>query len=246
MKKRPGASTPLRIRSRNRVHRLSMPVCLVAIAAVCLAAAQTALAANPFGVVPPDGGGSFAPSGGFFGWIAAQQAAFYRLLVGTMSEMKVNGSAAWTLIGISFLYGVFHAAGPGRGKTVITSYLLASRETMQKGIIIAFAAALVQGLTAIAVVLTAVLILGTTSMAMTQFANWLEVVSFGLVAAMGASLLWQRRPVAAISIAMPATVAARIAMAGTITIIMTTIMGMGTTITMSTVMRPCRTRLWDA
>jgi nickel/cobalt transporter (NicO) family protein len=169
-------------------------VLLIAIAAVGLtAAAAAALAANPFGVVPPDGGGSLgAPSGGLFGWIAAQQAAFYRLLVGTLNEMKADGSAAWTLIGVSFLYGVFHAAGPGHGKAVITSYLLASRETVNKGIVIAFAAALVQGLMAIVIVLTAVLVLGTTAMAMTKFANWLEVLSFGLVSAIGANLLWAK------------------------------------------------------
>lgn len=162
-------------------------------AALLTAAAGAELAANPFGVVPPDDGGSWsAPSGGLFGWIAAQQAAFYRLLVGTLSEMKANGSAAWMLIGISFLYGVFHAAGPGHGKAVIASYLLASRETVHKGIVIAFAAALMQGLVAIAMVLTGVLILGTTAMGMTSFVNWLEIFSFGLVAAMGASLLWAK------------------------------------------------------
>src|SRR5688572_19229890 len=43
---------------------------------------------------------------------------------------------------------------------------------------------------AITIVLTAVLILGSKAMAMTKkFTNWLEVVSFGLVGAMGASLL---------------------------------------------------------
>jgi nickel/cobalt transporter (NicO) family protein len=167
---------------------------MLAIAAVGLiAAAGSATAVNPFGVVPPDDGGSFGPpSGGLFGWIAAQQAAFYRLMVGTLKELKADGNAAGMLIAVSFLYGVFHATGPGHGKAVITSYLLASRETVHKGIVIAFAAALVQGMMAIAIVMTAVLILGTTAMAMTKFANWLEVVSFGLIAAMGGSLLWAK------------------------------------------------------
>lgn len=121
-----------------------------------------------------------------------QQAAFYRLIVGKLSEMKGEGSAAWMVIGISFLYGVFHAAGPGHGKVVITSYLLVTRETIQKGIIIAFASALMQGLVAVAIVFTAILILGATAMAMTRTANWLEIVSFGIITAMGASLLWAK------------------------------------------------------
>jgi nickel/cobalt exporter len=162
-------------------------------AASLIAATGSATAVNPFGVVPPDDGGSLgAPSGGLFGWIAAQQAAFYRLLVDTLRQLKADGNAAGMLIAVSFLYGVFHAAGPGHGKAVITSYLLASRETVHKGIVIAFAAALVQGMMAIAIVMTAVLLLGTTAMAMTKFANWLEVVSFGLIAAIGGSLLWAK------------------------------------------------------
>ena len=49
------------------------------------------------------------------GWILAKQAEFYRMLSDTIREAKQNGSAAWTLLLISFTYGVFQAAGPGHG-----------------------------------------------------------------------------------------------------------------------------------
>jgi nickel/cobalt exporter len=49
--------------------------------------------------------------GGFAGWIPAKQAEFYRTLSGLIRAVKADGSAALLLLGISFLYGIFHAAG---------------------------------------------------------------------------------------------------------------------------------------
>ena len=56
------------------------------------------------------------------------------------------------LFGISFLYGVFHAAGPGHGKAVISSYLVANEETWRRGVVLSFASALLQALVAVAIV----------------------------------------------------------------------------------------------
>ena len=159
---------------------------------VLLAINDTAFAANPFGVGTPDtrGVAFTGPLGSFFMWIAMQQAAFYKLLTGALTELKQSGQAFWLLGGVSFLYGVFHAAGPGHGKAVITSYLLVSRQTVRRGIVIAFAAALAQGITAIAIVLVAAVVLKTTSIAMTKATDWLEIISYALVTMVGAWLLW--------------------------------------------------------
>ncbi len=54
---------------------------------------------------------------------------------------STDGSAVWLLMGISFLYGIFHAAGPGHGKAVISSYLVANEETWKRGITLSFASA---------------------------------------------------------------------------------------------------------
>ena len=51
---------------------------------------------------------------------------------------------------ISFAYGIFHAAGPGHGKAVISSYLVANEETARRGIVLSFASALMQSLVAVA------------------------------------------------------------------------------------------------
>ena len=74
------------------------------------------------------------------GWLFATQAEF------------ADGSAVWSLLGVSFLYGVFHAAGPGHGKAVISSYVVANGETWIRGVVLSLASALLQALAAIAIV----------------------------------------------------------------------------------------------
>ena len=97
------------------------------------------------------------------GWIFAKQAEFYRALSGAIRAAKADGSAAWTLFGISFLYGVFHAAGPGHGKAVISSYLVANEETWKRGVVLSFASALLQALVAVVIVGIAAVLLNATA-----------------------------------------------------------------------------------
>ncbi len=149
---------------------------------------------SPFGIATPDSTGPAftGPLGSFFVWVALWQSEFYKALTGALDHVKDSGHAFFWLAGISFLYGIFHAVGPGHGKAVITSYLLVSRQTVKRGIVIAFFAALMQGLVAIGVVLVAAAILHTTAVGMTQATDWFEIMSYGLVAAVGAWLLWTK------------------------------------------------------
>ena len=112
------------------------------------------------------------------GWILAKQAEFYQMFSGLIRASKSDGSAAYTLLGISFLYGIFHAAGPGHGKAVISSYLVANNETWRRGIVLSFASAILQALTAIALVGVAAL-LGATAKAMGNTVRVIEIVSYG-------------------------------------------------------------------
>ena len=121
---------------------------LLTIATIVILSALDAALAQPFGVQR----GSPAEVGGFAAWILAKQAEFYRMMSGTIRAAKQDGSAAYTLMGISFLYGIFHAAGPGHGKAVISSYLVANNETWRRGIVLSFASAALQAATAIAIV----------------------------------------------------------------------------------------------
>ena len=71
------------------------------------------------------------------------------------SRHPPDASAVWTLLALSFPYGIVHAAGPGHGKAVVSSYLLATRQTLRNGIVLAFMASLAQAVGAIALILVA-------------------------------------------------------------------------------------------
>jgi nickel/cobalt exporter len=143
--------------------------------------------AQPFGMTrgapPPE-------IGGFAGWIFAKQAEFYRMMSGTIRAAKADGSAAYTLMGISFLYGIFHAAGPGHGKAVISSYLVANNETWRRGVVLSFASALLQAVVAIAIVGIAAVLLNATAKTMGNAVRVIEIVSYALIVLIGLRLLW--------------------------------------------------------
>ncbi len=123
--------------------------------------------------------GSAPPEiGGFAGWVFAKQAEFYRMMSGTIRAAKADGSAAYTLMGISFLYGIFHAAGPGHGKAVISSYLVANDETWRRGVVLSFASAILQAVIAIAIVGIAAVLLNATAKTMGNTVRVIEIVSY--------------------------------------------------------------------
>jgi nickel/cobalt transporter (NicO) family protein len=136
-----------------------------------------------FGMRPP-------AIGGVAGWLLAKQAAFYTALAAMIRSAKIDGSALWGLMGLSFLYGIFHAAGPGHGKAVISSYLFANDETWRRGITLSFASAVMQSLTAILIVGVGAVLLGATAKLMGNTVKIIEIVSYGLIVLLGARLLW--------------------------------------------------------
>ena len=140
--------------------------------------------------IGPFGGLRSPAVGGIGGWLIAKQAIFYRALAGMIRSAKSDGSALWGLLGISFAYGIFHAAGPGHGKAVISSYLFANEETWRRGITLSFASAVMQSLTAVAIVGIAAILLGGTAKLMGDTVRVIEIVGYGLIALLGARLTW--------------------------------------------------------
>jgi nickel/cobalt transporter (NicO) family protein len=171
----------------NAARRLRRVSLLAAVAALMLTAGSADAWAQFMGY-----GGAIGPppSTGFFGWLLAQQAFFYRALDSMLRAAKINGSAYWGLMGISFIYGVFHAAGPGHGKAMISSYLLANDETWRRGITLSFASAVLQSLSAITIVLVAALLIGGTAQLMGETVRSIETFSYALIIVVGLRLLW--------------------------------------------------------
>jgi ABC-type nickel/cobalt efflux system permease component RcnA len=164
---------------------------LLALAAILLAAADQALAQSaPFGVPRPQAPAA-APEG-IVGWLLAKQAEFYRALSGAIRAAKADGSAVWGLLGLSFLYGIFHAAGPGHGKAVISSYVVANEETWRRGVALSFASAFLQALVAVVLVGVAAVLLGATARGMGEAVRYIEIVSYALITLLGARLLWTK------------------------------------------------------
>lgn len=125
-------------------------------------------------------------------WINLRQQEFYRALATAMKAMREDGSKMWLLIGLSFAYGIFHAAGPGHGKAVISSYMVANEVALRRGILLSFVSALLQGLTAILVMLLAYFVLRGTAISMTDAAWFMEIMSYVFVTLFGAWLLWRK------------------------------------------------------
>ena len=127
------------------------------------------------------------------GWIIFKQQQYYRSMSLAIRDIKRTSPwlASATLIGLSFGYGVFHAAGPGHGKAVVSAWLVGNDERLRRGIAIAFLSSFIQALTAILLVSVLVWMLGAASGLTRQVARYLEATSYLLIAGMGFWLVWQ-------------------------------------------------------
>jgi nickel/cobalt exporter len=129
---------------------------------------------------------------GITGWLLQKQAEFHRALTQALAAAARGQSAFWFLLGIAFLYGVIHAIGPGHGKAVISSYIIANESTLRRGILLAFLAALVQALLALLIVGMVALWLGGTARQVDQLVLIIEQAGFTIIAAMGLWIVWRK------------------------------------------------------
>lgn len=124
--------------------------------------------------------------------------ALQRTLNGEMRRQLVlmqDSGVSWeplaAIILAAFLYGIFHAIGPGHGKVVIGSWFASRRARVAYGLAACALSALVQAASAIAIV---GLLAGALSLAPRDVlaqAAWLEAGSYALITLMGAWMLVQ-------------------------------------------------------
>ncbi len=145
---------------------------------------------RPFQVGGGEGGGG--ASGGIVGWLINTQSQLTHQMSGYLRALPHSPAAFWSLILIGFLYGVFHAAGPGHGKAVIASYVTANDQALRRGLILSLFAALLQGLSAIVIVGVAAVIFATTAARMNEIADALATASYCGIMVIGAWLTWKK------------------------------------------------------
>jgi ABC-type nickel/cobalt efflux system permease component RcnA len=123
-------------------------------------------------------------------WIREQQTLLHQdLKRGVLAIRREGLSAAWPLISLSFLYGLLHAAGPGHGKVILATYLLTQKSALLRGVWLAALAALLQGATAILLVLSLFWLLGLSSREAQGGALLAEQASYLLILLLGALLM---------------------------------------------------------
>lgn len=125
-------------------------------------------------------------------WVREKQQVFYGAMSGALRNIRTGSAttAAWTLMLLSFGYGIFHAAGPGHGKTVISAWLLATENELKRGIIIAFLSSIIQALVAILLVSILLLVVASAGSTAKDIAGFLESASYAMIGAMGLYLIW--------------------------------------------------------
>jgi nickel/cobalt exporter len=184
--------TPDRSRAETALRRIVLPAVMLVVGLVVMDSAMHALLAqgSPFG--GPRAATADPQYHGIVGWLLDKQSEFYRQMSSVIRAAKTDGSAVWTLLGISFLYGICHAAGPGHGKAVISSYLVANEETARRGIALSFASALLQALVAVVIVSIAAWLLNATMQTMCNTERVIEIASYVFITALGARLIWTK------------------------------------------------------
>ena len=164
---------------------------VVLLAFVCLTSAHAAdplrggRAPTPI-ITEPAPAGILAP-------LARWQRELNMSISAAFRQVRETGSFAAfaSILGIAFLYGVLHAAGPGHGKMVVAAYLTARRDRWLTGIGVGGLISLIQGLGAIVGVGLLAWALHLTHRQVMDHSAVVELVSYLLIALIGAVMFWR-------------------------------------------------------
>jgi nickel/cobalt transporter (NicO) family protein len=181
-----------------------MPLRFLLTALLFVFGAQLAHAdtASPFGVGAP-GAETASPSDAPAGppsllrrigaSVVMLQSRVNRAINAQLMEIKA-GDKPWALWGgllIGFLYGVFHALGPGHGKSVIIGYFLGRQAHPLRGIAMASWISLSHVLGAIVIVTVVHFILSQSLASPVDEVDGLRVFSYVAILLIGLGMLWQ-------------------------------------------------------
>ncbi|WP_374651686.1 nickel/cobalt transporter [Dongia sp.] len=105
-----------------------------------------------------------------------------------------DAGALWAGIVAAFLYGVFHALGPGHGKSVVIGYFLGRNARPWRGVVMAAWIAVSHVVGAVIIVGIAHLILSKSLVSPTNEFFWLRIASYAAIVLVGVLMLreWAR------------------------------------------------------
>ncbi len=130
-------------------------------------------------------------------WVIMLQSKVTRAINAQLMAIKTgdnrNGipGALWGGLLIGFLYGVFHALGPGHGKSVIIGYFLGREAHPLRGIAMASWISLSHVVGAIVIVTVVHFILSQSLASPVDEVDGLRVFSYAAILLIGLGMLWQ-------------------------------------------------------
>lgn len=128
----------------------------------------------------------------FLAWSLQTQIQLHRLLVTHLLQINSGQySAGLWLIGVTFIYGILHAVGPGHGKFVVTTWLTTHQPPRGVALSVPFLGSLVQGLSAIAFVVILAVGFNLTTGDLSSSRWYLEKTSSLFIAALGVMMMVQ-------------------------------------------------------
>jgi len=128
----------------------------------------------------------------FFNAMAPVQKTLNESLAAITRSLRGSRSLGGLLfvILISLVYGMFHAAGPGHGKTIVSSFFLANDARLRHSFMIGYLIAGVHALAALAVVLILYYVIrGLFSTGIEQADHYIQLATFAVIAVLGAFML---------------------------------------------------------
>ncbi len=171
-------------------------VCIGLILLLLLASASGALAQNPFfskkKSSPQPALSRLAPPHPIFIKLAVWQKQLKDTMAGLIEQARSEhrpGPILYLLL-LAFCYGVLHAAGPGHGKAVVTSFILSQKRSLAGGLLLGNGVALAHGIAGIILVLAVHFILKSGLIGPLQtVTRTTQYISYSLITLLGAALV---------------------------------------------------------
>jgi len=127
----------------------------------------------------------------FFQKINMIQKDLNSMLAGQIRDIKKgSGKKLIMILLISLLYGMIHAAGPGHGKTLVSSYFISQKATITMGIVAGASIAIMHAFSAIGIIGLIYLFIKSSLLVNFEKVNHMvRSISFGLMIIIGLYML---------------------------------------------------------